>query len=183
MTRALSIAAAAACGLSIVGCATLPNTDSLTERHATQAARFEGALGQLSERRSTAIVANLKRQSGDLDILDKQITLEQEIVGSPLVVGNKVTLLQDGPATYQAMFAAIRKAKNHINVESYIIDDDEVGQQFSDLLLERQAQGVQVNLIYDSLGGFATPKTFFDRLREAGVQVVEFNPAVKKLCL
>jgi cardiolipin synthase len=178
--RALKIAAAAAGCLSIVGCATLPDTDSLRERHAAQSARFEGALGQLSEKRSTAIVANLKQQSGDLDILDKQLSLEQDIVGSPLVVGNKVTLLQDGPATYQAMFAAIRTAKDHINVESYIIEDDEVGRQFSDLLLERQAQGVQVNLIYDSLGAFATPKTFFDRLREGGVRVLEFNPAVTK---
>jgi len=180
MMRAVNIAVAAACCLSIVGCATLPNTDSLLERRAAQAARFEGALGQLSEKRNAAIVADLKRKSGDLDILDKQLSLEQDIVGSPLVVGNKVTLLQDGPATYQAMFAAIRKAKNHINVESYIIEDDEVGQQFSDLLLERQAHGVQVNLIYDSVGAFGTPKTFFDRLRQAGVQVLEFNPATKK---
>jgi cardiolipin synthase A/B len=178
--RAHKTAAAAAGCLLIAGCATLPPTEGVTERHATQAARFESALGQLSERRSAAIVAELKRKSGDLDILDKQITLEQEIVGSPLVVGNKVTLLQDGPATYQAMFAAIGKAQNHINVESYIIDDDEVGQKFAELLLERQAKGVQVNLIYDSLGAFGTPKTFFDRLRQGGVQVLEFNPAVTK---
>jgi cardiolipin synthase len=65
-------------------------------------------------------------------------------------------------------------------VESYIIDDDEVGQKFAELLLERQAKGVQVNLIYDSLGAFGTPKTFFDRLRQGGVQVLEFNPAVTK---
>jgi cardiolipin synthase len=38
----------------------------------------------------------------------------------------------------------------------------------------------QVNLIYDSLGAFGTPKTFFDRLTQAGVQVLEFNPAVTK---
>jgi cardiolipin synthase len=180
MMRAQTIAAAAACCLSIVGCATLPNTDALTERHAMQAARFDDALGQLSEKRSTAIVSDLKRKSGDLDILDKQIALEQGIVGSSLVVGNKVTLLQDGPATYQAMFAAIRKAKDHINVESYIIDDDEVGRQFADLLLERQAKGVQVNLIYDSLGAFTTPKAYFDRLRDGGLRVLEFNPAATK---
>ena len=180
MMRAQNIAAAALGCLSIVGCATLPNTDALTERHATQAARFDDALGQLSEKRSAAIVSDLKRKSGDLDILDKQIALEQGIVGSPLVVGNKVTLLQDGPATYHAMFAAIRKAKDHINVESYIIDDDEVGRQFADLLLEQQGKGVQVNLIYDSLGAFATPKAYFDRLRQGGLRVLEFNPAVTK---
>jgi cardiolipin synthase len=177
ISRALKFAAAAVCCLLIAaGCATLPDTQFLTERYATQAARFESARGALSAKRSTAIVAELKRTSGDLDMLDKQITLEQEIVGSPLVVGNKVTLLQDGPATYQAMFAAIGKAKDHINIESYIIEDDEVGQQFAELLLERQAQSVQVNLIYDSVGAIKTPKTFFDRLTQAGVQVLEFNP-------
>ena len=177
MIRALKIAAAAACCLLIAsGCATLPDTQFLTKRYATQAAQFENARGPLSKKRSAAIVAELKRKSGDLDMLDKQIALEQEIVGSPLMVGNKVTLLEDGPATYQAMFAAIGKAKDHINVESYIIEDDEVGQQFADLLLERQAQGVQVNLMYDSVGTIGTPKTYFDRLTQAGVQVLEFNP-------
>jgi cardiolipin synthase len=91
-------------------------------------------------------------------------------------VGNKVTLLQDGPATYRAMFAAVRAAKDRIDIESYIIEDGEVGQQFADILLERQAAGVQVNVIYDSVGAFGTGKPFFERLRQAGVQVVEFNP-------
>ena len=167
------------------GCASLPDTQFLTERYTTQAAQFESARGPLSAKRSAAIVAELKRKSGDMDILDKQITLEQQIVGSPLIIGNKVTLLQDGPATYQAMFAAMTKAKDHINVESYIIEDDEKGQQFADLLLEKQAQGVQVNLIYDSFGALNTPQKFFDRLSQGGVHVLEFNPvnplAVKKL--
>ena len=176
MIRTLRTAAAACCLLIAAGCATLPDTQFLTERYATQAARFESARGSLSAKRSAAIVGELKRKSGDLDILDKQIALEQEIVGSPLVVGNKVTLLQDGPATYEAMFAAIGQARDHIDVESYIIDGSEVAQKFADLLLERQAQGVQVNLIYDSVGAFGTDKAFFDRLTQAGVQVLEFNP-------
>ena len=115
------------------GCATLPDTDALIERHTVQAARFENARGPLSAKRSAAIVAALKRKSGDIDILDKQIALEQAIVGSPLILGNKVTLLQNGAATFSAMFAAIRKARNHINLESYIIEDDEIGRQFADL--------------------------------------------------
>jgi cardiolipin synthase A/B len=173
--RALRIAAVVACLLLAGGCATLPDTQFLTQHYTAQAARFENAWGPLSARRSAAIVADLKRTSGDLDILDRQIALEQQI-GGALVVGNKVTLLQDGPATYQAMFAAIAGAKDHINVESYIFEDGEVGQQFANLLLERQAHGVQVNVIYDSVGAFATGKPFFDRLTQAGVQVLEFNP-------
>jgi cardiolipin synthase len=162
--------------LAATGCATLPDTDEHIARHTEQAARFESASGPVSARRSAAIVAELKRKSGDIDILDKQIALEQAIVGSPLVLGNKVTLLQDGAAAYPAMLAAIRQAQDHINMESYIIDDDEIGRQFADLLLERQAAGVQVNLVYDSVGGFSTPKAFFDRLTAAGIAVLEFNP-------
>ncbi len=165
------------CGLWFAGgCAQLPDTAFLGRRYATQAAKFKTALGPLSERRSAAIVADLKRQAGDIDILDKQLSLEQQIVGHPLVVGNKVTLLQDGPATYRAMFAAIRAAQDHVNVESYIIEDGTMGQQFAELLIERQKQGVQVNMIYDSVGAFGTKREFFDRLREAGVHVLEFNP-------
>ena len=162
--------------LAAAGCATLPDTDALLARHSAQAVRFENARGAVSVQKSAAILAQLKRKSGDIDILEKQIALEQAIVGSPLVLGNKVTLLQDGAATYPAMFAAIRQAQDHINMESYIFEDDEIGRQFADLLLEEQGRGVQINLIYDSVGAFNTPKAFFERLRQGGVEVLEFNP-------
>ena len=134
-------AVATACLIFTVGCAALPDTDALIDEHARQAARFENASGPLSAQKNAAIVADLKRKSGDIDILDKQIALEQAIVGSPLIMGNKVVLLQDGAATYGAMFAAIRAARDHINLESYIIEDDEIGRQFADLLLEQQRRG------------------------------------------
>jgi cardiolipin synthase len=183
--RSLLLAAATACfGFAASGCANMPDTRFLTTRYARQSAEFKNALGPLSEKKSAAIINKLKGSAGDLDILDRQVTLEQEIVGSPLVLGNKVVLLQDGPATYAAMMTAIRRAKLHINVESYIFDDSAVGRRFADLLIERQSQGVQVNVIYDSAGAIGTPAEFYARLTAAGVAVMEFNPinplAVKK---
>jgi len=163
-------------GLGAAGCATLPDTDALIARHSAQEASFETARGPVSVKRNAAILAALQRKSGDLDILDKQMALEQAISDSPLVLGNKVSLLQDGAATYAAMFGAIRQAKNHINLETYIIEADATGDEFSDLLLQAQARGVQVNLIYDSVGGINTPKAFFERLSKAGIAVLEFNP-------
>ena len=162
--------------LILAGCSTLPDLGAQSARYAEQSARISGARGVLSQRKSDAIVAELKRRSGDLDILDRQIAFEQAIVGSPLVVGNEVLLLENGEATYAAMFAAINTAKDHINIESYIIEDDEVGQQFADALIAKQLQGVQVNLLYDSVGAWGTPPEFFDRLRQAGIAVLEFNP-------
>ena len=162
--------------LAVTGCATLPDTDALRERHRGQQTQFENALGPLSSGRSAAILAELKRKSGDIDILEKHLALEQAINDSPLLVGNKVTLLQDGAQAYPAMFAAIGGARDHINLESYMIEDDEVGRQFAQLLLQQQARGVQVNVIYDSVGGFNTPRAFFERLTQAGIAVLEFNP-------
>jgi cardiolipin synthase len=175
---AVSRMAVAACLLlAAAGCASLPDAAREMETPRTQAVEFEGARGPVSADRSSAIIENLQRKSGDTDILQKHLAVEQAInIDSPLVLGNKLVLLQDGPATYQAMFAAMRAAKDHINLETYIFEDDDIGRQFADLLLERQAAGVQVNLIYDSVGCLNTPKEFFGRLRAGGIQVLEFNP-------
>jgi cardiolipin synthase len=87
-----------------------------------------------------------------------------------------VQLLQDGPETYKAMYAAISSAADHINMETYILDDDEIGKKFADALISKQQQGVTVNLIRDSVGTLGTPKEYFKRLTDAGVKVLEFNP-------
>lgn len=164
------------CLFGLAGCATLPDTSAMLERHAGQQARFETARGPVSAKRTAAILEQLKRRAGNIDILEKHVALEEAIVGSPLMLGNKVTLLEDGAQTYPAMLAALRAASDHINLESYIIEDDEVGRQFADVLIEQQRRGVQVNVLYDSVGAINTPRAFFDRLAKEGIAVLEFNP-------
>ncbi len=161
---------------ALAGCTSLP---TIVPDMATRPARpvqLEGARGPLSAQQSKAILNRLKSRGEETNIFDRHLALEEAIVGSPLVVGNKVVLLQDGPATFQAMFTAISNAKDHINMETYIIEDDEVGNRFADALIEKQAQGVQVNLIYDSVGSINAPKEFFKRLTDSGIKVLEFNP-------
>ena len=161
---------------ALAGCSSLP---TIVPDMATRPARpvqLEGARGPLSSQQSKAILNRLKSRGEETNIFDRHLALEEAIVGSPLVVGNKVVLLQDGPATFQTMFAAIHDAKDHINMETYIIEDDEVGNRFADALIEKQAQGVQVNLIYDSVGAINAPREFFKRLTDSGIQVLEFNP-------
>ncbi len=145
-------------------------------RHQARPVQLEGARGPLSAQQSKAILSRLQSRGKETSIFDRHLALEEAITGSPLMTGNKVVLLQDGPATYQRMFAAIRSAKNHINLETYIIEDDEVGNRFADALIEKRAQGVTVNLIYDSVGAIYTPRAFFQRLTDSGIQVLEFNP-------
>ena len=140
------------------------------------APQLAGAHGPLSATRSKEILDGLRAGGRDTGVLDRHLALEAGISDSPLVAGNRVQLLQDGPTTYQAMFAAIAAARDHINLETYILEDDEVGQRFAAALIARQRAGVQVNLITDGVGSLGTPAAFFDRLRDAGIQVLTFNP-------
>lgn len=133
------------CTLGTAGCANLPDATVLTAHRSAQSVWFENARGPVSDKQSAALLAALKRSAGNLDVLDKHMALEQSITDSPLILGNKTTLLQDGPATYTAMFAAIAGAQDHINLESYIIEDDAVGREFAQLLLAQQRRGIQVN--------------------------------------
>jgi cardiolipin synthase len=176
MRRSAWRAAAAGAFLLAAGCASLPDARLYLEGSNAAPVQVAGANGLLSREKTAAILADLKRQSGDVDILQKHVALEQAIVGSPLSAGNRAVLLEDGPATYRAMMAAIRGAKDHVNLETYIFEDDDVGREFADLLLEKQAAGVQVNLIYDSVGSIRTPRAFFERLNAGGVNTLEFNP-------
>ncbi len=102
--------------------------------------------------------------------------LEELVTSQPLIAGNQVTLLYDGPQTVAAMRRAIATATNHVNLETYIFDEDSVGLQMAELLMERQRAGIQVNIIYDAVGTLGTPQAFFDRMLEAGIHLLAFNP-------
>ena len=166
----------ACAALALAGCGSLPTIAPDLAREARPPVQLEGARGPLSAAQSQAVLERLKRGGKDTDLLERHLALEEAIVGSPLTTGNEVRLLQDGPATYQAMVAAIAAAEDHINMETYILDDDEVGERFAQALLAKQAQGVQVNLIRDSVGTVGTPAAFFERLAASGIRVLEFNP-------
>jgi len=147
----------------------------LARRHGPPV-QMEGVRGPLSASQSKAILERMEKHGEDTGIFDRHLAREEAIAGSPLTTGNEVRLLQDGPATYQAMLAAILAARDHVNMETYILEDDEVGQRFAQALIDKQGQGVQVNLIRDSVGTLGTPAAFFQRLADSGIAVLEFNP-------
>ena len=97
--------------------------------------------------------------------------------GAPLVPGNTIKLLKDAKENYPAWLEAMRSAQKSIHFESFIIHEDDIGDQFSDVLATKAKEGVSVRLIYDWLGAFGkTSHRFWERLSKAGVQVRCFNP-------
>lgn len=158
------------CG--VVACKSLPDVDPPPAAKATPT--IETTKGALPPKQAAALVARRwANASGDLKAL---AALEEQATGVPLIAGNKVTLLFDGPATMREMMAAARAATSSINLETYIFDQDEIGNGFADLLIEKQRQGVTVNVMVDAVGGLGTPAAFFDRMRQAGIRVLIFNP-------
>ncbi len=157
------------------GCASLPDVRTLpTRQSASQPATIENSEGDLSAKKASSLLA--RRVRGTRMDVQKLAAMEEAATGSPLIYGNRTTLLFDGPQAMGAMQNAIRGAQDNINLETYIFDQDELGLQFAQLLIDKQMAGVQVNILYDSIGSLQTPKAFFDRMRAAGIKLIEFNP-------
>jgi cardiolipin synthase len=171
--RAAALSASLACALTLASCVSLPevNADSVAAPASPTVATGQG---KLARRQAADLLA--KRWARATPDMKSLALLEEAATGVPLIAGNKVTLLFDGPITMKEMMAAAAAAKSSINLETYIFDQDPVGLQFADLLIEKRKQGLTVNVLYDSVGAMATPPEFFERMKKAGVNVLAFNP-------
>ena len=96
--------------------------------------------------------------------------------GAAPVSGNRIRVLRDGPENFPAWLEAIASAKRYVYFETYIFRGDRTGQQFVDALAARAREGVQVRVLYDWAGSFATPSRVWRTLRDAGAEVRCFNP-------
>ena len=89
--------------------------------------------------------------------------------------GSRLFLHKDGEALAAAT-DAIRAAETRVLVETYILANDQTGRAFCRLLAETARRGVDVRLIYDSLGSVFTDRSWMNEIVEAGGQVREFHP-------
>lgn len=84
----------------------------------------------------------------------------------PLLQGNTIHLYSSGAAAIRAIFAAIREAQDHIHIQSYIIANDKIGRELMELLCERAHAGVDVCVLYDTVGSaYSHLSGFFRRYR------------------
>ena len=102
-------------------------------------------------------------------------TTECAVTGQRHIAGNAVLLLEDGVATHRAQLDAIKSARDSIHLDVYILRDDDLGQLYAKALEAKARAGVKVRLIYDSFGSISTSDKFFDGLRDAGAELLEYN--------
>ncbi len=75
-----------------------------------------------------------------------------------------------------SLLQAIGRAEKHIHIDTYIIEDDPLGNLIADALTDKARQGVEVRLIYDDVGCWRVSDSFFERMRDAGIDVHAFMP-------
>ena len=129
------------------------------------------------------IIRNIKGiQTLEEAKLDGILKDDQELValcynyGSYPIPGNDIKIFTNGKDKLDSLKKDIISAKYSINIEYYIFADDESGTEIMSLLCDKAREGVDVKLIYDSIGSRKAPRRFFKRLEKAGGQVGEFFP-------
>ena len=89
---------------------------------------------------------------------------------------NRVKILNDGEETFTEIYKSLRKAKEHIHLEYYIIEDGELASELHEILLERAIAGVEIRIIYDGVGSWKLSQDYIDSLRKVGVKIHTFLP-------
>ncbi len=97
---------------------------------------------------------------------------------SPLLYGSKFKIYTNGRQKFMDFFEDIKKAKHHIHIQYYIINDDDIGNKLKNLLIKKAQEGVKVRLIYDDVGCWKTHKSFFKEMEMAGIEVKAFLKVV-----
>ena len=89
---------------------------------------------------------------------------------------NKVDIYTSGYTFFASLLEELGKAEDHIHIESYIFEDDALGNLVADVLIDKARQGVEVRVIYDDVGNWNVSNAFYERMRSEGIDVHAFMP-------
>ena len=90
--------------------------------------------------------------------------------------GNRIEIFEDGATAFAGLNRLITGAEHTIDAEFYIVENDEIGRAFVELLTRRAREGIRVRLMIDRFGGLSRPRQALERLREAGGEVLFSSP-------
>jgi cardiolipin synthase len=89
---------------------------------------------------------------------------------------NEADIYTSGYDFFPALLHEISRAKDHIHIDIFIFNDDELGRLIADALIDKARQGVEIRLIYDDVGCWKVKNAFFERMRDNGINVHPFMP-------
>lgn len=98
------------------------------------------------------------------------------LLGPPLVPGNRVQALYNGDQIFPPMLEAIHQARHSIDFETYIYWSGEIGKAFAQALSERAQAGVKVHVMVDWVGSAKMDADLVQSMEDAGVQIRKYHP-------
>lgn len=95
-----------------------------------------------------------------------------------LTDNNDIRIYTDGKEKFRALMYEMEHARHYIHLQYYIIKRDELWKEIEKILVRKVKQGVEVRVLFDSMGCRSMHNSDWERLEAAGIQVAEFFPAV-----
>lgn len=135
---------------------------------------WQQSLDQLTKRSMLEFV-----EQKDFNIPEEYRTISNLFMNQNLALpfkNNEVEIYTSGYDFFPSLLMEIGKAEHHIHIDTFIISDDPLGRLIADALIDKAKQGVEVRLIYDDVGSWRTPNSFFTRMRNEGIEVYAFMP-------
>ena len=114
--------------------------------------------------------------SGDMAQYRKLIYQNLRNSYSLIDFNNDIDFFFDGKSALDSMYDAMQVAKHHIHLQTYILEDDRIGNKFISLLMEKARSGVEVRLMYDDVGSSGIGKSLVRQMKNAGIEVLVFSP-------
>ncbi|WP_346891858.1 cardiolipin synthase [Clostridium sp. UBA3887] len=130
----------------------------------------------VSAQRTAIDNGNIEVRSGEIIKHSHIIRMLLHNYASFLTTDNKVEILTDGRKKFDALLNDIHNATDHIHIQYYIFNDDNLGTEILNLLVKKAKEGIEVKLLYDGMGCIHNKKHFFDPLVKAGGEVYCFFP-------
>ena len=120
--------------------------------------------------------AQIQIENNNFKSIDMIMALET-MDYSPYRDDNEVCMYSDGKEFFNALIKSLSKAKKSINIEFYIFKNDDIGTKILDILEEKAKNGVEVRLLYDSVGSRLLNRDVLKKLRAVGGKTGEFFPS------
>ena len=144
-----------------------------------KAKEIEGELKYAVRRQEDTIYhTQLKMTSPALNRFRDLVLYNLEAGQAVLTDNNDIRIYTDGKEKFHALIEEMKRAKKYIHVQYYIIRNDEVWQDIEKVLIEKAHEGVEVRVLFDSMGCRTMHKRDWDRLKREGIRVAEFFPAI-----
>ncbi len=140
---------------------------------------IEGEIKYAVRRQEESIYRKkLRLRDPELDRFKRLILYNLNEAEAVLTDNNDIRIFTDGREKFKTLLSEMDHARNYIHVQYYIIKNDELWKEIEEVLVRKARQGVEIRVLFDSMGCRGMHHSDWTRLEKAGIKVAEFFPAL-----